>query len=289
MFKKVVVGVDGRAGGRDAIALAQQLVASPSRLVLANIYGTGALGGGTGTGAQAEHAHHLLTCARRDHRLDCRTVVRLDSSPARGLHRLAQHERADVLVVGSSHRGGLGRVLLGDDMLDALSGAPCAVAIAPRGHVFADPAWKVIGVGDDGSRESTLALAAARDLAELHHTDVRVYAMVPLQGVPPTSVEPVDWTSETALAMRIARERLQEIPGVAGEVVFGEPAEELTRLTRSLDLLILGSRGQGPLGRLVNGSVSTRLARRSACALLVMPRKVSEPGRHARSRVLARP
>jgi nucleotide-binding universal stress UspA family protein len=70
MFDKVLIGVDGRSGGRDAIALAAQ------RRV---------------AGGQAE------------------TVVRLDGPPGRGLHQIAEHEHADLLVVGSSHRGALGR------------------------------------------------------------------------------------------------------------------------------------------------------------------------------------
>ena len=275
MFNRVLVGVDGRAGGRDAIALAQHLVTTSSRLVLANVYGTSALRGAAGAGWEAEHAHHLLTRARQDHGLECRTMVRLDSSPGRGLHRLAQHERADLLVVGSSHRGGLGRVLIGDDTLAALNGAPCAVAIAPRSYVSARSDWATIGVGDDGSPESTLALAAARDLAQRHHAEVRVLSVVELEGVPPVSVEPADWTSETVEAMQVQRTRLQEIPGASADVVFGDPAQELTRLAHAVDLLVVGSRGQGPLGRLIHGSVSRHLARHSACPLLVVPRAVS--------------
>lgn len=281
MFNKVLVGVDGRAGGRDAVALAQQLVTSPSRLVLANVYGTSALRGAAGAGWEAEQAHHLLICARQDHGLKCRTMVRLDRSPGRGLHRLAQHERADLLVVGSSHRGSVGRVVIGDDTLAALNGAPCAVAIAPRGHVFADPAWRTIGVGDDGSPESTLALGAARDLAELHHAKVQVLSVVPLQGVAPASIKPTDWTAETVEAMRVERSRLQAIHGASGKVVFGDPAQELTRLARAVDLLVVGSRGQGALGRLVNGSVSSHLARHCACPLLVVPHALSEPAPRA--------
>lgn len=276
MFQRVLVGVDGRAGGRDAIALAQQLVTSTSRLVLANVYGTSALRGAAGAGGEAEHARRLLIRTRQDHGLECRTMVRLDSSPGRGLHRLAQHERADLLVVGSSHRGGLGRVLIGDDTLAALNGAPCAVAIAPRSYVFAREDWATIGVGDDGSPESTLALAAARDLAERHHAEVKVLSVVELEGVPPVSVEPADWTSETIEAMRVERTRLQEIPAASADVVFGDPAEELTRLAHAVDLLVIGSRGQGALGRCINGSVSRHLARHSACPLLVVPRAVTQ-------------
>ena len=276
MFKNVLVGVDGRAGGRDAIALAQQLVTSPSRLVLANVYGTSALRGAAGAGEEAQDAHHMLTCARQNHGLECRTMIRLDSSPGRGLHRLAQHEGADLLVVGSSHRGGLGRVVIGDDTMAALDGARCAVAIAPRGYVFARQAWTTIGVGDDGSPESTLALTVARGLAELHHAQVHVVSVVELQGVPPVSVEPTDWTADTVEAMRLERTRLEAIPGATADVVFGDPAQELTRLAGAVDLLVVGSRGQGPLARVVNGSVSRHLARHSACPLLVVPRAVSQ-------------
>lgn len=276
MFNKLVVGVDGRSGGRDAIALAQQLAPSPERMVLANIYGIGAFGASAGVGAQATDARHLLTSARHDHGLTCDTVARLDSSPGRGLHKLAEHERADLIVVGSSHRGGLGRVLLGDDTLAALNGAPCAVAIAPRGYVFASPTWTTIGVADDGSAESTLALAAARDMARARQAKVRVVAVVPRDGaVAPTSVVPTNWTAETIESLRIDRARLTGIPQAKGEVTFGDPAHELIRLSENVDLLIVGSRGYGPLGRFVNGSVSNQLARHSHCPLLVLPRRLS--------------
>jgi nucleotide-binding universal stress UspA family protein len=282
MFNRVLVGVDGRSGGRDAIALARQL-APPSRLVLAHIYGMGAFGASAAVGAQATDARNLLVGAARDHGLDCRTAVRLDSSPGRGLHKLAEHQRADLLVVGSSHRGGLGRALLGDDTLAALNGAPCAVAIAPRGYVSTPTTWSTIGVADDGSPESALALAAARDLAQRHDAQIRVVAVVPLEGVPPTSVGPTDWTSETVESMRIERARLASLPGAETDVIFGDPVDELVRMSETLDLLAVGSRGYGPLGRFVNGSVSNELARRSHCPLIVLPRRVSatapdEPG-----------
>jgi hypothetical protein len=38
MFRHVIVGVDGRPSGRDAIALARLLVAPQERLALAHVY-----------------------------------------------------------------------------------------------------------------------------------------------------------------------------------------------------------------------------------------------------------
>ena len=48
MFQRVVVGVDGSDGGRDAVELARQLLSPTGRVILANVYsdaGTAGLGG----------------------------------------------------------------------------------------------------------------------------------------------------------------------------------------------------------------------------------------------------
>ena len=44
----------------------------------------------------------------------------------------------------------------------------------------------------------------------------------------------------------------------------------------SLDLLIVGSRDYGPIGRLVHGSTSQQLARMARCPLLVLTRSARE-------------
>ncbi|MGP0033171.1 MAG: universal stress protein [Solirubrobacteraceae bacterium] len=51
----------------------------------------------------------------------------------------------------------------------------------------------------------------------------------------------------------------------------------------SLDLLILGSRSYGPLGRLVHGSTSQQLARTARCPLLVLTRAARESSESAGS------
>jgi len=65
----------------------------------------------------------------------------------RGLHELCEVTGADLLAVGSSRRGLLGRVLLGDDMQAALDGAPCAIAIATTNYSHEPVAMREIGVG----------------------------------------------------------------------------------------------------------------------------------------------
>ncbi len=67
-----------------------------------------------------------------------------------------------------------------------------------------------------------------------------------------------------------ARDRLAALAGVEPHAVYGVPAEELALYSASLDLLIVGSRGYGPIGRLVHGSTSKHLARTARCPLLVL-------------------
>jgi nucleotide-binding universal stress UspA family protein len=62
---------------------------------------------------------------------------------------------------------------------------------------------------------------------------------------------------------------------VTGVVTYGTPGEELVSLAKGVDLLIVGSRGYGPVRRLIHGSVSRYLVRHAPCPLLVLPRTQS--------------
>jgi nucleotide-binding universal stress UspA family protein len=52
----------------------------------------------------------------------------------------------------------------------------------------------------------------------------------------------------------------------------GDPRELLTRESSGLDLLVVGSRGYGPLRAVLLGSVSSALVRAAASPLVVVPR-----------------
>ena len=74
-----------------------------------------------------------------------------------------------------------------------------------------------------------------------------------------------------------ASERMKELADVDGRAVYGIAGEELAAFGDELDLLVVGSRGYGPLRRLVSGSTSNYLERHARCSLLVLPRTDTAP------------
>lgn len=291
MFDNVLVGVDGRCGGDDALVLARQLAAPAARVTLANIYGSASWPGTSGglfLDEQRDEAEALLAqaCDRWPGSTSASVCA---SSIGRGLHELAEHRHADLIVVGSSHRGIPGKVFIGDDTRAAFYGAPCAIAIAPHGYSMGKPPLTRIGVGYDDTPESHRALSAARSLAASTGASVTVMWVVGPEDVRTRAPIPADWPSATAALVDEAQRQLEAIDGMKGIAVAGGPREELTRFAEDLDLLIVGSRGYGPLGCLLHGSVSSYLERHVSSALLILPRDLTprETGESAAERQLA--
>lgn len=274
MLQRVVVGVDGSDGGRDAVELARQLLSPTGRVILANVYsdaGTAGLGGRLAVATERDRAHALLDRCRQDSSRAAETVAWFDGSPGCGLHEIAAREHADLLAVGSSHRGLVGRILMGDDALAVLDRAPCAVAVAPRDLASAGTEWTAIGVGYDGSPESERALAVGRTVAAQHGAKLLAFTAV---SVPTTTFGPGPLHVSDVIDPLVdqARNRIAALGGVEPHVAYGATADELTQFSESVDLLIVGSHGYGPIERLIHGSTSEQLARSAHCPLLVLPR-----------------
>jgi nucleotide-binding universal stress UspA family protein len=281
MFKDVLVGVDTRSGGHDAVALARQLVSDDGRLTLGHVDDAGApifernlVLGYDAAGHEA--TTKLLEAERRAAGPDVGLLRVTAASTGEGLHRLTETHAADLLVVGSCSRGRLGRAMLGDDTRDSLNGASCAVAVAPVGYAGHERDLSVIGVAYDGKPDSRAALAAARELAGRSGAAIQVCQVVSLPGYA-YSPFGIGWTENIEFTINGAQERLAELDGVDGRVVYGVVGEELASFSRGVDLLIVGSRGYGPVRRLVHGSTSNYLLGHARCVLLVLPRTGGGP------------
>ncbi len=266
MFQRVMVGVDGRPSGRDAIALARLLVAPNGRLTLTHV-----------DARDAAAAQRLLERERDASDVDADLAPVLAGSVGRGLHDGAEAMHADLLVVGSCSRGFVGRVLVGNDTRASLNGAPCAVAVASLRYASDMRALATIGVGYDGSPESQAALALARALAARHGAALRALDVVPLPGTPWAGFAGVALGAALDDLVAGAREQLEALEGVDGETLLGIAGEELAAFGERVDLLIVGSRGYGPVRRLMFGSTSEYLAGHARCPLIVLPRRPGPP------------
>ena len=174
----------------------------------------------------------------------------------------------------------LGRVFVGDHTRAALNGAPCAVAVAPAGYCDHFGAVRRIGVGYDGSPESEKALEVARQLAAVHHAELSACTAVSVP-LPTIGPGPLPLSDVIEPLLHNARERIAELGGVEPLAGYGPPVEVLASYGESVDLLVVGSRSYGAIGRLVHGSTSDHLAGTARCALLVLPRNAREVTSHA--------
>jgi nucleotide-binding universal stress UspA family protein len=284
--RTILVGYDGSDEARDALALAERLAAiANAGLILAYVEGLGPYDLPASWTAEAVHRRAEQELAKvaadvvaRGTRAEVRPVI--FGSATRGLLELAEVEQPDLIVVGSSHHGRIGAALAGTVGIRLLHGAPCPVAVAPKGFAARDWRPRTIGLAYNGSADARLALECARALAHAAHATVRVL-VVAERWVEPHVELPVETdalrgeTREHAQRwLREARDRLRgdvDI-NVWGEVVEADPARLLARQTKELDLLVLGSRGHGPVKRVLLGSVASHVVAHAACPVIVTPR-----------------
>jgi nucleotide-binding universal stress UspA family protein len=209
---------------------------------------------------------------RHDHRPGIRVTHAV--SPAVGLLDVAERENAQLIVVGPSHRSGLGRVHPGSVGELLLSGAPVPVAIAPRGYADAQPSSGLVVSAFDGSPESRLALDWAAHLARSSDRRLRVISVhTPIAysgfGFVAVSVEPL-------LRSDLEQELAAAIAGYEGpvetKVLDGDAAGTLVEASQEADILVMGSRGLGPLQAALLGGVSHDVVRQAACPVIIHPR-----------------
>jgi nucleotide-binding universal stress UspA family protein len=280
---EIVIGVDGTERGEDAVVFGRQLAASAGgHIVLANAFPyediRGRATGRAHREALRQDSQDMLGAITERFVVQGRTVSLASTSPARALHELAEKDGAALIVVGSSHVGTARRVLPGSTGERLLHGSPCAVAVVPTGYRETEHAAPTrIGIAFDGSDEAMAALRGAVGLARALGAEVEVIRAFAPYVTPADAQALADLEDGARRQLDRAMNTLPpEIP--AGRTFgAGDAAQLLAERSRDLDLLVIGSRGYGPLRAVLLGAVSGRVIRDAACPVIVVPRGAEVP------------
>lgn len=267
---KIIVGIDGSSRDDDALKFAT---------VLANAVGTGLLLVHVhDPGEDRRTAREILDSHRPTVQdVPVEVLAHADPSPARALDRVAAARQAAIIVVGPSHRAGLGLVLPGSTGQQLLQITRRTVAVVPRGwRPTAEGSLRHIGCGYGASPESEAALQTAAELTRMlgGELDVmRAFWSTRPSGAMAMAVS-ADLQARAQAGLGQIVQSLPEGSNAHAKLLLNDPATALIARSRDLDLLVVGSRAKGPLGAIWSGSVSNRVMREAACPVIVVPRGV---------------
>jgi nucleotide-binding universal stress UspA family protein len=291
----VVVGFDGSATGEDGLALARwcgRVLDAP--IIVAVVHPEPApVGIGRVDAEWVADRHRLAEQVLGDARklmspAGARVEYRIlrSSSAAHGLHDLAEEVGAEIIVVGSRSTGPEERLFAGSTADRLLSGSVCPIAVAPSGMRnrpagTPEPPLTRIGVAYVDTPEARAALDLAVRLARRTSASLRLYTVIAGES----EVMPIGighdaehtFTSTVREAFQLALDTaLSGLPSgtdAEGHLLTGNVVDVLTELDENdVDVLFCGSRGYGPVRRVLLGGVSSRLVRRARSPLIVVPR-----------------
>ncbi len=283
MTAPIVAGVDGTGSGLDAVALAARLSrATGDPLIVACVYPRGHAPSGDDDAAREQAAKALEPARELLGGLTVEYRTTASSSPARGLAELAEEEDAAMTLVGSHRRGPFGRVASGGTAERLLHGSGCPVAVAPRGYRRREQAGlRRIGVAFVDTPDGHEAVRHAAELAARSGLPLTLFSVVSVHHTwfvpeavrPEEETIPVEVRKDYQEALDRALAGLPDGVKATGELLYGDVVDELSVVgERGVDLLVCGSRGYGPVRRVLLGTVSAALVRQASIPVLVVPR-----------------
>jgi nucleotide-binding universal stress UspA family protein len=288
MASRVVIGYDGSEASEDAVAFGLTWCRSTGDVpIVATVYpeehplGIGRVDveWATYVREQAEILQDQARATVGDAAL-YRNVA--STSAAHGLADLAEDVDAVLVIVGTAQEAGLTRALLGSSTERLLHGAPAPVTVVPPGWRRSAPERiSSIGVAYVDTRDGREALRRAVRVAR------RIPARLTLYTVLGQSSERYSYlvgrTDEQAFwdkardsygkALEFAAAGVP--PELEPQTVLlqGAVVESLAALAPDdVDLLVCGSRGYGPVRRVLLGGVSSQLIRSARLPVAVVPR-----------------
>ncbi|MEX0713241.1 MAG: universal stress protein [Pirellulales bacterium] len=300
---KVLIGVDGSAGGFTAVRLAGQLL-SPDADQVALYYTPPdmRLRGDSDPGPQMiERAQQALSNAVFEEALgylptglseNARTIVGT-RNPRQGIPAAAQEWQADMIAMGARGSGPIQKLLLGS-VVDAVvhaSTIPVLVARPTAGLADDRPisvmlAWD----GSPGSRQAAQLLGKFTWQPGAVGRVVTVVESLLVAEVPEwlelrarsadSEAMAQAWIQEHEAEKQLKEAELAELCGTLPPpfrsykplVAEGHAAEQILKAVTAekIDLVVLGAHGSGAIERLLIGSTSDKVLTQAPCSVLLV-------------------
>lgn len=218
--------------------------------------------------------------------LDVWQMIHQAASVPKGLTELAEEMNADLVVVGSSSSGLLGRIALGSVTDRLVHTAAIPVAIAPRGYPAQSGRIERLTVAYGGQAEEVGLVATSVELAERWSARLRIasFTVRPVtmfSGAIETAAEDLvveQWARRTQEGIAAQLEKVRSsVDTVDAEVVIGAGATWRDAVEAiewaAGDVLVLGSGAAGPTAQVFLGSAASRILRHSPVPTMIVPRR----------------
>ncbi|MBZ5664079.1 MAG: universal stress protein [Acidobacteriia bacterium] len=188
-----------------------------------------------------------------------------------GLSNIIRQHAADLLVMGTIGRRGVGKVLLGSVAEEAMRESRCPVlTIGPESHSAEESGFERILYATDFSTDSLAAVPYA--LAFVKKYNSRIVLVHALEHLPESPY----------LDAQMARVHLRDLVSQRANLVaepeiiveMGSAADVILKAAdhAASDLIVIGARGAGAFARLAShfGSVAHKIVCRAACPVLTV-------------------
>lgn len=183
---RLLVGYDGRPASRDALSFAKALAAAGgAELTVASVRGYWPELLGESYELVVKEDEHWVSRGATKVLGDVPFSVRVlaGGHETAGLRELAEAGETDVIVVGSTHRGRIGRVCPGSVGERLLGDAPCPLAVVPRGLADRSFSLGTIAVAGEDGEEAEAAQRSASELAERTGASLRTLSRTDSDGL----------------------------------------------------------------------------------------------------------
>jgi nucleotide-binding universal stress UspA family protein len=212
-------------------------------------------------------------------------VVHQSTSIPTGLTELVSAHDANLVVVGSSSSGLLGRVALGSVTERLVHTALVPVAIAPRAYALGSIPIRRLTAAFGGEADVNGLIPTAAELSRIWSAPLRIvsFTVRPARmfagSIEPTAEDLVvqQWSRRTfddiVKQLKAVRTRIP-VPDVDVVVGSGHSWQEAVEAVswEAGDMLLLGSGAAGPTAQVFLGSAASKILRHAPVPVMIVPR-----------------